>query len=116
MYFSANSLGLKFPFLMAAIGSVADPVCLSGNLDPNFFPSRIRIFPFRIPDPGSKIFPDRIRIKEFKYFKPKIVSKLLEIRSGMFIPDPGLDFLPILEPESEKAPHPGSRNRNTSYL
>jgi hypothetical protein len=30
-----------------------------------------------IPDPGSKIF--RIRVKEFKYFYPKIISKLSEI-------------------------------------
>jgi len=36
--------------------------------------------------------------KLFKYFNPKIVSKLLEVSSGMFIPDPDLDFLPILNP------------------
>ncbi len=38
--------------------------------------SRIRLFP--IPHPGSwiQIFPSRIRIKEFKYFNPKMVSKL----------------------------------------
>jgi hypothetical protein len=49
-------------------------------LDPNFFDPglRIRIF-FH---PGS-----RIRIKEFKYFNPKIVCKPSEIRSGLFIPD-----------------------------
>jgi hypothetical protein len=29
-----------------------------------------------IPDPGSEFFPPRIRIKEFKYFNPKMVSKL----------------------------------------
>jgi hypothetical protein len=63
-----------FPLLMAAWGvesglqqvrkpgnqnltcSVADPGCLS----------RIRIFPSRIPDPESKRFRIRVRIKEFK--------------------------------------------------
>jgi hypothetical protein len=42
---------------------IADPGCLSRTPDPNFY------------HPGS-----RIRIKEFKYFKPKkMVSKLWEI-------------------------------------
>jgi hypothetical protein len=36
--------------------------------------SRIRLF--SIPDPESVFFPSRIRIKEFKYFNPKMVSKL----------------------------------------
>jgi hypothetical protein len=31
--------------------------------------SRIRLF--SIPDPGSELFPSRIRIKEFDYFNPK---------------------------------------------
>ncbi len=47
-----------------------------------------------------------IRIKEFKYFlTQKIVFKLSEIWSGMFIadPDPYLEFLPI--------PDPGSRSQ-----
>jgi hypothetical protein len=42
-------------------------------------------------NPGSKFFHpgSRIHIKEFKYFNPKIiVSKLWEILSGLFIPDP----------------------------
>jgi hypothetical protein len=43
---------------------VADPGCLS----------RIRLF--SIPDPGSEFFTSRILIKEFKYFNPKMVSKL----------------------------------------
>jgi hypothetical protein len=52
-----------------------------------------------MPDPGSEFFSSPIRIKEFKYFlTQKIVSKLSEIWSGLFIVDP--DFLPI--------PHPGS--------
>ncbi len=40
----------------------------------------------------------RIRIKEFRYLNPKIVSKLSEIWSWLFIPDPGV----------KKAPDPGS--------
>ncbi len=93
--------------------------------------------------PGSEFFPIRdtrsriqgqkdsrirIRMKEFKYFNPKIVSKLSEIWSGMFIPDPDLDFLPIPDPGVKKAPDPGFgfatlqtrihmktlRNRNTA--
>ncbi len=37
--------------------------------------SRIRLF--SIPDPGSKLFPSRIRITELKYFNPKkMVCKL----------------------------------------
>jgi hypothetical protein len=73
-----------------------------------------------IPGPGSKFSPSRIqgqkdsgsririRIKEFKYFKfltQKIVS-VSEIRAGMFIPDPGLDFLPIPDLGVKKAPDP----------
>jgi hypothetical protein len=51
-----------------------------------------------VPDPGSEFFPSRIqgqtdsririRIKEFKYLTQKIVFKLSEIWSKMFIPDP----------------------------
>ncbi len=71
---------------------IPDPNFLHPGFE--FFPSRIRIFPFRIPDPRSKKFPVpgstfiskrclsriwifsildryRIRIKEFKYFHPK---------------------------------------------
>ncbi len=59
--------------------------------DPNFF------------HPGS-----RIRIEEFKYFNPKIVSKLLELWSGLFIPDPDPDFLPIPDPGSRGKKGPGS--------
>ncbi len=57
--------------------------------------------------PGSRI---RIRIKEFKYFNPKkIVSKLSEILSGMFIPDPDTEsgswfYSPIPDPGVNKAP------------
>jgi hypothetical protein len=58
--------------------------------------SRIRIFPFRIPRSQIQIQKDsgfriRIKEKEVKYFNSKIVSKLLEIWCGMFIPDSDLD-------------------------
>jgi hypothetical protein len=74
------------------IGLVALPqfffkqCCGSGMFipDPNFFP------------PGS-----RIPIKELKYriVTQKIVTKLSEIGSGWFIPDPDPDFLPIPDPQ-----------------
>jgi hypothetical protein len=40
--------------------------------DPGYHGSRIRNFPSRIPDPGSKRFriSDRIRIKELRYLQP----------------------------------------------
>jgi hypothetical protein len=53
--------------------SVADPGCSE------FFPSRIWIFP--IPDPGSST-------KNLSILTQKIVSKLPEIWSGLFIPHP----------------------------
>ncbi len=43
--------------------------------------SRIRIFSFSISDPGSAS-------KNLSILTPKIVSKLSEIWSGLFIPDP----------------------------
>jgi hypothetical protein len=49
---------------------------------------------------GQKDLGSRIRIKELKFSNPKIVSKLSKIWSGMFIPDPDLDFLPIPDPGS----------------
>jgi hypothetical protein len=79
-------------YFSVGILKVNDPDPLVRGMDP-----RIRIHTemswirntgsFSIPDPGS-----RIRIKEFKYFNPKIVSKLSEIWSGLFIPDPDPDF------------------------
>jgi hypothetical protein len=55
---------------------------------------RIRRFPSRIPDPGSKRFriPDpgsgSASEKLSIFLTQKIVSKLSEICSGIFIPDP----------------------------
>ncbi len=45
-----------------------------------------------IPDPNFSHPGSRIREKEFKYFNPKKFSKLSEIWSGLFVPDPV--FLP----------------------
>ncbi len=50
--------------------------------------------------PESEFFPSRIRMKEFMYYNPK---KLSEIWSGLFIPDPCPDFLPIPDPRSGSA-------------
>ncbi len=70
----------------------------------------------KILDPGSGSTS-----KLFKYFNPKIVSKLLEVSSGMFIPDPDLDFLPILNPwsriQGSKRPQiPDPQHRKTTVL
>ncbi len=82
--------------LSKVIDSYADPGCLS----------RIRIF--SIPDPHQNIV---------SILTQKIVSKLSEIWSGLFIPDP--DFLPIPDPESKRnririrntgTSHPASRS------
>ncbi len=69
--------------------------CGSGKFipDPTFFHPGSRIHGQKIS--GSWIWM-RIPIKEFRYFNPKIVSKLSEIWSEMNIPDPDLT-------------HPGSR-------
>jgi hypothetical protein len=62
--------------------------------------------PYRIQgqkDSGSRI---RIRIKEFRYFNPKIVSEVAKILSGLFIPDPDPDFYLSQTPDPgvKKAP------------
>jgi hypothetical protein len=52
--------------------------------------SRIRLF--SIPDPGSEIFPSRIRTKEFQYFNPKkwfLSSKKYDPGCSSPIPDTG---------------------------
>jgi hypothetical protein len=49
--------------------------------------------------------------KNLSIFNPKIVSKLPEIWSGMFIPDPDLDLLPIPDPGSRGQKSIGSRIR-----
>jgi hypothetical protein len=70
-------------------------------------PVRIRIFSIpdkKIPDPGSAS-------QNLGIFTQKIDSKLSEIWSGMFIPDPDLDFLPIPDPGSRGQKGTGSRIR-----
>ncbi len=71
----------------------------------DFFPSRIRTV--SIPDPGSS--SKNLSILTPKKSK-KMVSKLKQIWSGLFIPDPDADFLPsrIPDPGVKKAPNPGS--------
>ncbi len=74
-----------------------------------------------IPDPGSEFYPSLIRIfsirdpgsasKNLSILNQKFVSKLSEIWSGLFIPDP--DFYPsrIQDPGVKKAPVHRSRIR-----
>ncbi len=72
------------------------------NPDPNFFHTESRL-------QGQKDSRIRIRLKNVKYLTPKIVSELSEIWSGMFIPDPDLDFLPIPDRGSRGQKETGSR-------
>jgi hypothetical protein len=73
--------------------------------DPNFSIPDPRLKRFRIPDPDRQL---KIEV----LLTPKIVSKLSEIRSGMFIPDPDLDFLSILDPRSGTA----TLSKNDNFL
>ncbi len=61
-------------------------------------------FPSRIPDPN--FFHPWSALKNSSILTQKNVSKLSEIWSGFFIPDP--DFLLIPDPGVKKAPDPGS--------
>jgi hypothetical protein len=83
--------------------------CFSRSLKTKFFSVlRIRdVYPgsqvrlFSMPDPTCLHPGSRILIKEFQYFNPKkMVSKLLKIWSGLFIPDLDADFLLIPDPRS----------------
>ncbi len=58
---------------------------------------------FSIPDPGS-----RIRIKEFKYFNPKIGFYALGNMIRVVNPGSGSGFFPIPDPGVKKAPNSGS--------
>ncbi len=95
------SISLYPSFELSVINAEADSVLRIRDISPgyNFFPSRIRIF--SIPDHG---------------FASKNVSILAPIKwfqrsqwSGLFIPDPDPDFLPIPDPGSrgKKAPDSG---------
>ncbi len=71
--------------------SVADPGCLSPGSE---------FFPFRIPDPG-------FASKNVKYFNPENCVQALGKRcSGLFIPVPDTDLLPIPNPGVKKAQDP----------
>jgi hypothetical protein len=70
-----------------------------------FYPG-FRIRNFVIADPGSESFPSRIRIKKSKYFSPKMVSKLSEIRIRLYVPEPDPDFLPIPDSGVKNSPDP----------
>ncbi len=74
---------------------IAEPGCLS----------RIRFFPFWIP--GLKDSVSALK-NIGKYLTQKIVPRLSEIWSGMFLFIPDLDFLPIPDPWVKKAPDPWS--------
>jgi hypothetical protein len=50
-----------YTFFKLLTSSVADPGCLSRIQDPTFFH----------PESPIRIFPSRIRYKEFQYFNPK---------------------------------------------
>jgi hypothetical protein len=72
--------------------------------DPSCFHLRSRI-------QGQQFSRIRIRNKDLSIFTQKMVSKLSEIWSGMFISDPDLDFfLPMPDPVVKKAPDPGYRS------
>jgi hypothetical protein len=89
-----------------AIGSIADPRCLSPIPDPNF----------SIPDPGSKRFriPDPDQHRRIQVFlAEKFVSDLWETGSGMFIPDPDLDFFTYPGSRGQKGTGSRIRIRNT---
>ncbi len=65
-------------------------------------------------DPGSQIQGQKdsgSASKNFSILTQKVVSTLSEIWSGLFIPDPDLDFLSILDPGSRGQKGTGSRIR-----
>ncbi len=62
-----------------------------------------------IPDPNF-FFPGSAS-KNLSIFSKKMVSKLSEISSELFIPDSDPDFLPVLDPGSKGHKSPGSRIR-----
>ncbi len=88
-----------------AESSVANPGCLS----------RIQIF--SIPDRNFFHPESRIRIKEFKYFNSKNCFELLEIWSGLFIPDPDLYLLtiPVTEVKKHRIPYRDPQHWQNSF-
>jgi hypothetical protein len=82
--------------------------------------SRIGIFHlgFRIQSKKKHRIPNIELTKKLKYlfFNPKIVTKLSEIWSRMFIPDPGSGFFSIPDPEVEKSPDPQHCSIGTRHI
>ncbi len=64
--------------------------------DPRFFHPGTKFF-----HPGSQIRSENLSTG---ILTQKIIYKLLEVWSGLFIPDPDLDFLPIPDPGVKKLP------------
>ncbi len=105
--FVALSTSCLQPFVMIIKKNYLN-CCGSGMIipDPNFFIPNPRSKTFRIPYPHQK---------SYVLLTKKIVCKLSEIWSGMFIPDPDLDFLlRIPNPGGKKAPLPGSGSATLS--
>jgi len=76
----------------------------------------------KIPDSGSwswswsaSTSTSASASKNVSTLTQKIVSSLSDIWTGMFIPDPDLDFLPIPDPGVKKALDSGSGRRNTGW-
>jgi hypothetical protein len=90
--------------------------CGSGIFIPDPGSEFFHPVPGSLLDPGSKRFPDpesgfASASKNLSIFTQKIVSKISEKLSGMFVPDPDLDFFypsQIPDPGVKKAPDPGS--------
>ncbi len=78
--------------------------------DPGRLP---RIHIFSIPD--LIFFHPGFVLKNSSILTQKIVTKLSEIWSGLFIPDPDPDFLPIPNPRSRGKKATGTRIRNTAW-
>ncbi len=103
-----NTAGIKKErmLLLVILRCIADLGCLSRISDPNFFHHGSGVK--KIPGSGSAS-------KKLRILTHKIVSKLSEILSRMFIPDPDLDFLPISDPGVKKSPDPGSGSATLFY-
>ncbi len=65
--------------------------------------------------PGSECFHPGSPSKIFSVSSQNIFSKLSEIWSGLFIPDPVPDFLPIPDPGVKKAPVPDPDPQHTVW-